>query len=71
MRRIIAHATTGIGEFLRLEAAGGIVLLGAAVLALIVSNSPVAPFYKIFLTYAGGNPHRRAADRQADAALDQ
>ncbi|HEX6092518.1 MAG TPA: Na+/H+ antiporter NhaA [Dongiaceae bacterium] len=47
---MIAHATTGIGEFLRLEAAGGVVLLAAAVLALIVSNTPVAPFYKIFLT---------------------
>ena len=50
MRRIIAQAATGIGEFLRLEAAGGIVLMGAAILALIVSNTPVAPFYKIFLT---------------------
>jgi len=50
LRRLIGHATTGIGEFLRLEAAGGIVLLAAAVLALIVSNTPVAPFYKIFLT---------------------
>ncbi len=50
MRRIIGHAASGIGEFLRLESAGGIVLLGAAILALIVSNTPVAPFYKIFLT---------------------
>ncbi len=50
LRRIIGHAATGIGEFLRLESAGGIVLLGAAILALIVSNTPVAPFYKIFLT---------------------
>jgi NhaA family Na+:H+ antiporter len=40
----------GVKEFLQLEAAGGIVLLAAAVLALIVTNSPVAPFYKIFLT---------------------
>ncbi|HVR65829.1 MAG TPA: Na+/H+ antiporter NhaA, partial [Verrucomicrobiae bacterium] len=40
----------GIIEFLQLESAGGIVLLGAAILALIVSNTPVAPFYKIFLT---------------------
>jgi len=40
----------GIMEFLQLESAGGIVLLGAAILALIVSNTPVAPFYKIFLT---------------------
>jgi NhaA family Na+:H+ antiporter len=40
----------GIKEFLQLESAGGIVLLGAAILALIVSNTPIAPFYKIFLT---------------------
>jgi NhaA family Na+:H+ antiporter len=40
----------GIKEFLQLESAGGIVLLGAAVLALIITNSPIAPLYKIFLT---------------------
>lgn len=32
-------------EFLRNEAAGGLVLLGAAVLALVVANSPLAPAY--------------------------
>lgn len=32
-------------RFLRLEAAGGIVLIGAAVLALLVANSPLAPAY--------------------------
>ena len=40
----------GIREFVQLESAGGIVLLGAAVLALIVSNTPLAPFYRMFLT---------------------
>ena len=39
----------GIKDFLQLEAAGGIVLLGAAVLALIITNSPIAPLYRIFL----------------------
>ncbi|MFM9842361.1 MAG: Na+/H+ antiporter NhaA [Dongiaceae bacterium] len=39
----------GIREFLRLESASGIVLLGAALLALIVSNSPLAPYYRVFL----------------------
>jgi NhaA family Na+:H+ antiporter len=32
-------------EFLRLEAAGGFVLMGAAALALVVANSPLAPLY--------------------------
>ncbi|AMJ59600.1 Na+/H+ antiporter NhaA [Bosea sp. PAMC 26642] len=32
-------------EFLRNEAAGGLVLMGAALLALVVANSPLAPTY--------------------------
>jgi len=40
----------GIKEFLQLESAGGIVLLAAALLALIVTNTPLGPLYKIFLT---------------------
>jgi NhaA family Na+:H+ antiporter len=39
----------GIREFLRMEAAGGIVLGAAAVLALIASNSALAGFYALFL----------------------
>jgi len=37
-------------EFLRLESAGGIVLMAAAVLALVVSNSPLASYYDLLLT---------------------
>ena len=36
-------------EFLRLEAAGGILLIGAAVLAMIAANSPLEEFYDSFL----------------------
>ncbi|MEO8224523.1 MAG: Na+/H+ antiporter NhaA [Gammaproteobacteria bacterium] len=36
-------------DFLRLEAAGGLVLMAAAVLALIVANSPLAPYYTALL----------------------
>jgi NhaA family Na+:H+ antiporter len=36
-------------EFLRLESAGGILLLVAAALALIISNSPLAPLYEALL----------------------
>jgi len=32
-------------DFLRLEAAGGVVLMVTAVLALVVANSPLAPYY--------------------------
>lgn len=38
-----------IGEFLKLETAGGILLLAATVLALIVANSPIAPIYQAWL----------------------
>ena len=39
----------GIQRFLQLEEAGGLILLAAAVLALIVSNSPLEPWYRDFL----------------------
>ncbi|MDI9238691.1 Na+/H+ antiporter NhaA [Lysobacter sp. LF1] len=35
-------------EFFRLEAAGGIVLIAAALLAMVAANSPLAPFYEAF-----------------------
>ncbi|QIK80450.1 Na+/H+ antiporter NhaA [Lysobacter sp. HDW10] len=35
-------------DFLRLEAAGGILLIGAAILALILANSPLEQFYEHF-----------------------
>jgi len=38
-----------IRNFLRMESAGGIVLMGAAVLAMVVANSPAAGLYAYFL----------------------
>ncbi|MDQ6950083.1 MAG: Na+/H+ antiporter NhaA [Mariprofundales bacterium] len=38
-----------IEEFIAKESAGGIVLMAAAVLALILSNSPLAPWYQALL----------------------
>ena len=38
-----------IRNFLRLESAGGIVLMGAAVLAIIVANSGAAGLYQLFI----------------------
>jgi Na+:H+ antiporter, NhaA family len=45
----IDRALRLLQEFLRLEAAGGLVLMMAAVLALIVANSPLAGFYGALL----------------------
>ena len=36
-------------EFLKKESASGILLMGAAVLAIIIANSPLAPFYTALL----------------------
>jgi len=38
-----------IHDFLRLESSGGLVLMVAAVLALIVANSPLSPYYAMLL----------------------
>lgn len=38
-----------IREFLRLESAGGILLVAAATLAMIVANSPLSAYYALFL----------------------
>jgi Na+:H+ antiporter, NhaA family len=47
-RRLSSRALHALGEFFRLEAAGGIVLIAAAVLALICANSPLEAFYDGF-----------------------
>jgi NhaA family Na+:H+ antiporter len=45
-----------IAEFLRLEAAAGFVLMAAAVVALVLANSPVAPLYHAVLSAEIGLP---------------
>lgn len=47
-RRLSARALHALGEFLRLEAAGGVVLIAAAALALACANSPLAGWYEAF-----------------------
>ncbi|MCY7354725.1 MAG: Na+/H+ antiporter NhaA [Lysobacter sp.] len=42
------RAVRGLSEFFRLEAAGGILLIAAAVLALVCANSPLEEFYDGF-----------------------
>jgi len=43
------RALEAIREFLKLESASGIILVGAAVLALIINNSPLSGLYDLFL----------------------
>src|ERR687886_928186 len=46
---------SALRTFLKSEAAGGIILMGAAVLALAVANSPLAPtYFGLLKTYVGG-----------------
>ncbi|NWG47482.1 MAG: Na+/H+ antiporter NhaA [Alphaproteobacteria bacterium] len=42
---MVERALSSIRDFLRLESASGMILLGAAVLALLVENSALAPLY--------------------------
>jgi Na+:H+ antiporter, NhaA family len=46
---LIRRVLKPLQEFLRLEAAGGLVLMGAAVLALVIANSQLAPWYMALL----------------------
>ena len=45
MDNSLRKATNGISDFLELESAGGLLLMVAAVLALICSNSPIRQAY--------------------------
>ncbi|HZH43313.1 MAG TPA: Na+/H+ antiporter NhaA [Lysobacter sp.] len=45
---VLPRALRALGEFFRLEAAGGVLLIGAAILALIAANSPLAQAYDAF-----------------------
>ena len=45
---LAARALHGLTEFFRLEAAGGIILIAAAVLAMIAANSPLEAAYEAF-----------------------
>ena len=46
--RVLPRALDALCEFFRLEAAGGILLIGAAALALLCVNSPLEEFYDRF-----------------------
>ena len=44
---VLARAQSALAEFFRLEAAAGIILIAAAVLAMIAANSPLAHAYEV------------------------
>jgi Na+:H+ antiporter, NhaA family len=48
--RLGARATRALQDFFRLEAAGGILLIAAAVFAMLLANSPGAALYEAFRT---------------------
>lgn len=48
VKTLPSRAVRGLQEFFRLEAAGGILLIAAAVLAMIFANSPLATLYEGF-----------------------
>lgn len=59
---ILARAQRALAEFFRLEAAGGVVLIAAAVLAMLAANSPLAPAYELFRDAPlGGGPWAKSA----------
>ena len=69
-RQLPARALYALSEFFRLEAAGGIVLIVAAALALLVANSPLQDLYVHFRDLRCISD-RRAGHRQAVAVVDQ
>ena len=60
---------TAVRDFMKLESAGGILLMAAAVVAMLVANSPLAALYDSLLdtTIAIG---WGAVDQQAASPLD-
>ena len=40
-------------DFLKLEAAGGMLLVAAAALAIVLANSPLSPYYDMLLSITG------------------
>ena len=53
---MLARAQRALADFFRLEAAGGIVLIGAALLALAFANSPLHDAYQAFRHFDIGKP---------------
>ena len=50
MTRLNAEEPTIFDEFLALEAAGGIILIAAALSALVLANTPLSVYYDLLLS---------------------
>jgi NhaA family Na+:H+ antiporter len=51
----LARPRSALRNLLANEAAGGLVLMGVAALALVIANSPLAPsYFGVLKTYVGG-----------------
>jgi len=59
MKNLLRSPISLIAEFLRLEAAAGLLLMAAAALALVFANSPLAPVYRAVLSAGIGPPAAR------------
>jgi len=60
-----------VRDFMRLESAGGILLLGAAILAILMANSPLAINLWRLAGYNSCYSGRNARDKQATRVVDQ
>lgn len=49
-RRDMSNQESFVTSFLKLESAGGILLFITAMLAIVIANSPLEPFYQLFLS---------------------
>ena len=56
MKHVLRRPISLIADFLRLEAAAGLLLMAAAGLALVLANSPAAPVYRAALSTDLGLP---------------
>lgn len=54
MKRLYRPPAALIAEFLRLESAAGLLLMVAAVVALVLANSPAAETYRAALAFKVG-----------------
>ena len=56
MKHVLRRPISLIADFLRLEAAAGLLLMAAAGLALVLANSSAAPIYRAALSTDLGLP---------------
>jgi len=53
-----------LSSFFKLEAAGGIILMFAAVLAVVCANTPLQSYYALFLDTPVDDSNWRSRDRE-------